>query len=137
MGGSSTFLKLGSFPALHQGVEGVAFVVWAPSAKSVHLIGDFNGWHPLSLPMRSLGSTGCREIFIPGAKVGDKYKYRILGADGFIRDKTDPFGFRFEPPPGNATIIHPREFKKKMSGDLSFISPREKPVSIYEMHLGS
>ena len=131
------FEKLGSFPTRHNGVEGVAFVVWAPSAKSVHLIGDFNNWHPSSLPMRSLGSSGCREIFVPAAKIGEKYKYRILGADDVIRDKTDPFGFRFEPPPGNATIIYPRSFNAPKLGKPVSQNPRKSPVSIYEMHLGS
>jgi 1,4-alpha-glucan branching enzyme len=131
------FEKLGSFPSQHNGVEGVAFVVWAPSAKSVHLIGDFNNWHPSSLPMRSLGSSGCREIFVPEAKIGDKYKYRILGADDVIRDKTDPFGFRFEPPPGNATIIYPRSFNSPQLSKPASQNPRKIPVSIYEMHLGS
>ena len=130
------FEKLGSFAVNHAGVDGVAFVVWAPSAKSVHITGDFNNWHPYSLPMRSLGSSGCREIFIPGAKIGDKYKYRILGADNVLREKTDPFALRFEPPPGNASYIYPREYHSCSSSELEF-NPRTQPVSIYEMHLGS
>ena len=131
------FEKLGSFPSLHQGVEGVAFVVWAPSAQSVHLVGDFNNWHPFSLPMRSLGSSGCREIFVPGAIIGQKYKFRILGADSLLREKTDPFGLRFEPPPGNATIIHSRDYPRVEKGEALTLDPRSSPVSIYEMHLGS
>ena len=62
--------------------------------------------------MRSLGSSGCRELFLPHAKVGDKYKFRVLGADGVLREKTDPFGWRFEPPMGNASIICNREDRK-------------------------
>ena len=131
------FEKLGSFPSTHSGVDGVAFVVWAPSAQSVHLVGDFNNWHPHSLPMRSLGASGCREIFIPGAKIGQKYKYRVLGVDGVQREKTDPFGLRFESPPGNATIIYPRDFKKEDGCAKLTLNPRSSPVSIYEMHLGS
>ena len=57
-----------------------------------------NQWNPISLPMRALGSSGCREIFVPNAKVGQKYKYRVLGADGVMREKTDPFGSKFDPP---------------------------------------
>ena len=79
--------KLGAIPLTHQGISGVCFVVWAPSAKSVHLVGDFNSWNPVTLPMRSLGSSGCRELFVPFAKIGDKYKYRVLGADGVMREK--------------------------------------------------
>ena len=87
-------LKLGSSPSKLGGIEGVSFVVWAPAALSVHLMGDFNGWNRRSLPMRSLGQTGCRELFVPGARVGQKYKFLILGVDGVLREKTDPFGYR-------------------------------------------
>jgi len=134
------FLKLGSHPRTHEGVDGVSFVVWAPSAQSVHLVGDFNLWHPHSLPMRALGSSGCRELFIPHAQVGQKYKYRVLGADGVLREKGDPFAFRCEPPPGNASIVHPlgkREDGRGFMSPLSEFNPRESPISIYEMHLGS
>ena len=115
-------------------MEGVSFVVWAPSAKSVHLVGDFNLWNEFSHPMRSLGSSGCRELFIPHAKVGDKYKFRVLGADNILREKTDPFGWCFEPPMGNASIICNRECRKIQT---ELINPRSLPISIYEMHLGS
>ena len=131
------YQKLGSFPTTKNGLEGVAFVAWAPSAQSVHLVGDFNHWRVNSLPMRSLGSSGCREIFVPGAQVGEKYKFRVLGADGVMREKTDPFGLRFEPPPGNASIIYPRDQIRKGVGENAFSNPRTSPVSIYEMHLGS
>ena len=130
------FQKLGSIPVEHQGVSGISFLVWAPSAKSVHLVGDFNLWNPVTLPMRSLGSSGCRELFVPFAKIGDKYKYRILGIDGILREKTDPFAFRFEPPMGNASIIQSRD--PLVGFDLQRgIDPRTSPLSVYEMHLGS
>ncbi|HAU60268.1 MAG TPA: 1,4-alpha-glucan branching enzyme [Opitutae bacterium] len=130
------FQKLGSIPVEHQGVSGISFLVWAPSAKSVHLVGDFNLWDPVSLPMRSLGSSGCRELFVPFAKIGDKYKFRILGADGVMREKTDPFAFRFEPPPGNASII--QSPNPLVGCDLqSSRDPRTSPLSVYEMHIGS
>ena len=130
--------KLGAIPVVHQGHAGVSFVVWAPSAKSVHLVGDFNHWNPVSLPMRSLGESGCRELFVPFAKSGDKYKFRILGADDKLREKTDPFGWCFEPPMGNASIIQTRKLcrdTRTSDGDQS--NPRIAPLSIYEMHLGS
>ena len=129
------FQALGAIPTLHCEHSGVSFVVWAPSARSVHLIGDFNNWSPFTLPMRSLGSSGCWELFVPDAKIGDKYKFHILGIDGIYRDKTDPFGLRFEAPPGNAAIICDRVFKKNQKKDYE--TPLEKPFSIYEMHLGS
>ena len=131
-------LKLGSSPSKLGGIEGVSFVVWAPAALSVHLMGDFNGWNRRSLPMRSLGQTGCRELFVPGARVGQKYKFLILGVDGVLREKTDPFGYRFEPPTGNAAIIQDRFIEKRLlSSSLEKKNPRNSPLSIYEMHLGS
>jgi 1,4-alpha-glucan branching enzyme len=131
------FEKLGSFTAQNNGIDGVAFVLWAPSAQSVHVIGDFNQWNPISLPMRSLGSSGCREIFVPGATVGQKYKFRVLGADGVMRDKTDPFGSKFEGPPENASIIHSRDSGPLDRSAVSSPNLCSKPFSIYEMHLGS
>lgn len=132
------FLKLGSIPRVIDGVEGVSFVVWAPYARSVHLVGDFNYWNTYSLPMRSLGSSGCRELFVPHARVHQKYKYRVLGVDGVLREKGDPFACKCEPPPGNASIVCDRsseEWEGKPS--VEWFNPREKPISIYEMHLGS
>ena len=131
------FDKLGSFQSRKKGVDGVAFVLWAPSALSVHVTGDFNQWNPISLPMRALGSSGCREIFVPNAKVGQKYKYRVLGADGVMREKTDPFGSKFESPPGNASIIHSPDFSSRGRGEHIIPNMCSKPFTIYEMHLGS
>lgn len=130
------FTKLGAFPKTHQGIDGVSFVLWAPSAKSIHLVGDFNKWDTQSLPMRALGSSGCHELFVPCAKVGDKYKFRVLGFDGILREKTDPFGSRFEGPTGNASIIENCiEIKKR--NNIYQGSSHSKPLSIYEIHLGS
>ncbi len=134
------FLKLGSMPRTLNGVEGVSFVVWAPSARSVHLVGDFNSWNSSSLPMRSLGSCGCRELYVPNARVGQKYKFRVLGADGVLREKSDPFAFRCESPPGNASMVCDRELVADgIAGGalLPSENPREEALSIYEMHLGS
>lgn len=134
------FLKLGSHPRTIDGVDGVSFVVWTPFARSVHLTGDFNSWNPVSLPMRALGSSGCRELFVPHARVGQKYKYRVLGADGVLREKSDPFAFKCEPPPGNASIVHSLGAREGGASSFSPLhpgNPRESPLSIYEMHLGS
>ncbi len=130
------FLKFGAIPTTQKGINGISFLLWAPHAKSVHLVGDFNLWNPINLPMRSVGSTGCRELFVPFAKIGDKYKYRVLGADGVLREKTDPFAFRFEPPMGNASLIESREPFRRNS-DRHGGDPRRMPLSVYEMHLGS
>ncbi|MEC8420057.1 MAG: 1,4-alpha-glucan branching protein GlgB [Verrucomicrobiota bacterium] len=130
------FHKLGAIPFNHEGVVGISFCVWAPSAKSVHLVGDFNLWNPQSLPMRSLGSSGCRELFVPFAQLGDKYKFRVLGADGVMREKTDPFGWQFEGSTGNAAIISER-FETKSRSQTQSTDHSSKPISIYEIHLGS
>ena len=74
---------------------------------------------------------------MPGAKVGQKYKYRVLGFDNVLREKTDPFGLRFEPPPGNATFIENRDFSISEKEKRDYKNPRTLPISIYEMHLGS
>jgi 1,4-alpha-glucan branching enzyme len=130
------YQKLGAISLAHQGTEGVAFTVWAPSAISIHLVGDFNHWNDRSLPMRNLGSSGCWELFVPFAQKGDKYKFRVLGADHVLREKTDPFGWLFEALPGNASIIGDRSAAR--SSCLTACGrPCSVPVSIYEMHLGS
>ena len=131
------FLKLGSHPRTIDGVDGVSFLIWAPLAKSVHLSGDFNSWNPRSLPMRALGSSGCRELFVPNARVGQKYKYRVLGADGILREKSDPFAFKCEPPPGNASIIHPLSTRGVLLVAPAQGQSKGIPLSVYEMHLGS
>ena len=124
------FLKLGAIPCSHDGVKGVSFTIWAPSAKSVHLVGDFNNWNHYSLPMRSLGSSGCRELFLPAANIGDKYKFRVLGIDGILREKTAPFGWQFEPPCGNASIVASRS-NCNQNTQIPSIDPMAKPLSIY------
>ena len=131
------FTKLGARPMYHENQSGTSFVIWAPSAKSVHLVGDFNHWNTSSLPMRNLGSCGCWELFVPFAQAGDKYKYRVLGSDGVLREKTDPFGWRFECLPGNASVIEDRTVSRKSLISSDNKSPRSLPISIYEMHLGS
>jgi 1,4-alpha-glucan branching enzyme len=131
------FHKLGAIPKLHEGISGVSFVVWAPSAKSIHLVGDFNHWNTRSLPMRSLGNCGCWELFVPFASQGHKYKFSVLGNDGVLREKTDPFGWQFESLPGNASIIADRSFSRASLISNNNQSPLSIPISIYEMHLGS
>ncbi|MBT4757943.1 MAG: 1,4-alpha-glucan branching enzyme, partial [Opitutae bacterium] len=124
------------------GVAGVSFAVWAPSATRVSLVGDFNHWDGRYHPMRSLGGSGIWELFVPGLETGAKYKFEIGTQQGdFPLLKTDPYGARFESPPGNASIVC------KVDGyewhDADWIKQREStdwanaPISIYEMHLGS
>ncbi|MGK5739545.1 1,4-alpha-glucan branching protein GlgB [Micromonospora sp. URMC 103] len=121
--------------------EGVAFAVWAPNARGVRVVGEFTGWAPDDgWPMRSLGSTGVWEIFVPGVSVGARYKYRVLGADGRWRDKADPLAAYAEVPPATASVVHHSTYEWS---DAAWLERRartrshEAPMSVYEVHLGS
>ncbi|OLB78811.1 MAG: 1,4-alpha-glucan branching enzyme [Actinobacteria bacterium 13_2_20CM_2_71_6] len=120
---------------------GVSFAVWAPNARGVRMVGDSTGWgaHDGG-PMRSLGSSGVWEVFVPGIGVGDRYKYRILGRDGVWRDKADPMAQQTEAPPRTASIVTESRYEWK---DAEWLAQRaqaqhyREPVSVYEVHLGS
>ena len=133
--------KLGAHMRHIDGVSGVAFAVWAPSAKRVSVVGDFNSWKGLYHPMRLLGSSGVWELFIPGLAEYTKYKYEIVGAENFLRLKTDPFGTYFESPPNNASIV--KDLNNYSWQDKTWIEARaetdwlRQPISIYEIHMGS
>ncbi len=133
--------KLGAHLITHQGVEGCHFAVWAPNAKRVSVISDFNAWDGRIHQMRVLGSSGIWEIFLPMVKGGEKYKYEIKTKEGYLLIKSDPYGFYSEKRPCTASIVHKIEgFKWE---DEDYIKERErknvleKPLSIYEVHLGS
>jgi 1,4-alpha-glucan branching enzyme len=120
---------------------GVSFAVWAPSAQGVRVVGDFTGWGPHDgWPMRSLGSSGVWEVFVPEASVGHRYKYRILGRDGTWREKSDPLAQRTEVPPRTASVVYRSDYDWK---DGDWVTRRaashahREPMSIYEVHLGS
>ena len=121
-------------------VTGTSFAVWAPTAQGVRITGDFDGWTGWAHPMRVLGSTGVWELFVPGIGSGTRYKFRILGADGRWREKSDPLAFRTEIPPATASVV---EVPAHEWGDDAWISgraqrkPHAEPMSIYEVHLGS
>ena len=133
--------KLGAHLRNINGVEGVSFVVWAPSAKRVSVVGNFNFWDGRTHAMRCLGSSGLWEIFVPGLKAGQKYKFEILGPSDAVFLKTDPYGTYFESPPHNASIIY--DLDSYDWNDSNWIEQRalknwkEEPCSIYELHLGS
>ncbi len=133
--------KLGAHYGEVKGVGGVQFAVWAPAARSVSVIGDFNNWDQRVHAMRVLGSSGIWEMFIPGLPEGALYKYRVKSKDGFVLDKTDPYGFEMEVRPRTAAkvnFLHGFEWH-----DEDWIADRRegdklaKPMSIYEVHLGS
>ena len=121
-------------------VTGTSFAVWAPTAHGVRVTGDFDGWSGWAHPMRALGSTGVWELFIPGIGAGTRYKFRILGADGRWREKSDPLAFRTEIPPATASVV---DAVTHEWGDQEWIHRRAQrqahaePMSIYEVHLGS
>ncbi|WOO40354.1 1,4-alpha-glucan branching protein GlgB [Rubellicoccus peritrichatus] len=135
------YLKLGAHVQEYDGVRGISFAVWAPSAKRVSVVGDFNQWDGRYHPMREMGASGVWELFIPGVEVGAKYKFEIIGADGYLRLKTDPYGSFFEAPPHNAAVVWDNSGYEW--NDSAWLEKRAKskpllePMSIYEVHLGS
>ena len=133
--------KLGSHPMTVGGVPGVLFAVWAPNAERVAVIGDFNSWNGARHPLSPHATSGIWEGFVPGATVGMRYKYRLLsrlGGDEF--DKADPFAFQCEEPPKTASIVfepgHEWLDGEWMRGRAQ-LQRLDKPISVYEVHLGS
>jgi 1,4-alpha-glucan branching enzyme len=132
--------RLGAHVREIEGVVGTSFAVWAPSARSVSVVGDFNLWDGRLHPMRSLGSSGIWELFVPGLADGDHYKYEIRTEAGETRLKTDPLAFATEVPPKNASIVYRPTYEW---GDGDWLAKRREtealaePVSIYEVHLAS
>lgn len=133
--------KMGGRLMTHQGARGAAFSVWAPNAKTVSVVGDFNLWDHRRHQMRKLGESGIWEIFIPGVKEGDNYKFSVTQSDGRRVDKTDPYGLCAELRPNTASVLVPlKRYKWK---DRRWMTARKKydvrtaPMNIYEVHLGS
>ena len=133
--------KLGAHPMSVAGVEGVAFAVWAPNARAVNVVGDFNGWNTAAHALNARWDCGVWEGFVPGAKAGDKYKYAIWGPDGVLLPlKADPFGFAAELRPATASIVWklPAQARGRNGESARAAAPlRERPMAIYEAHLGS
>ncbi|CAB0602749.1 glycogen-branching enzyme [Corynebacterium diphtheriae] len=121
-------------------VEGTAFAVWAPNARGVAVIGDFCGWNPSQYPMRSLGSTGIWELFIPNIGVGTVYKFAIHTHEGHRLDKADPMAKRAEVAPATGSIITSSSYTWN---DDTWMTNRahtdhdNAAMSVYEVHLGS
>lgn len=124
----------------HGPVTGTSFAVWAPSARGVRVVGDFNYWDGAGHPMRSLGSSGIWELFVPDVGDGTRYKFSILGEDYVWRDKADPVAFATEVPPQSASVVFTSDYDW---GDTDWLErraaadPLTSPMSIYEVHLGS
>lgn len=121
-------------------VTGTSFAVWAPRAKAVRVVGDFNGWDGRANPMRMLGASGVWELFVPGVGEGDVYKYEIRGADDVVRTKADPMARRTECPPRTGSVVDAAHHEW---GDDAWLErraasdPHTGPMSVYEVHLGS
>ena len=133
--------KLGAQLLNCEGVSGTRFAVWAPNASRVSVIGDFNDWDGRCHSMRLHPANGIWEIFLPGVSVGARYKYEMLDQHGKLLPlKNDPYGNLHEPPPGNASIVYDSSYNWQ-DGDWtarrSSTPDLDKPVSIYEVHLGS
>ena len=132
---------LGSHPRILDGVPGVSFAVWAPNARRVSVVGDFNQWDGRRHMMRQLASSGVWEIFIPGIGEGSLYQYEILDAQGALKLNTDPFGFHFEQPPKHASVVwNNRKFEWTDADWMDrrrASNPLRAPMSIYEVHMGS
>ena len=136
------FEKLGAHRIRVGTTTGVHFAVWAPNADRVSLVGDFNGWDGRVHPMRLLAPAGLWEIFIPDLPDGEKYKFEIRATSGELLKKSDPFGVYFEVPPQSASVV--RDISGYAWQDQAWMSRRreqggllDRPIAIYEAHLGS
>jgi 1,4-alpha-glucan branching enzyme len=131
--------KLGAHPLMHEGARGVAFAVWAPNADRVSVVGNFNGWDGTKHPMRRLGKSGVWELFIPGLRAGELYKYEIKNARRTFL-KADPYAFFMEVPPATSSIVFESKYGFR---DRAWLNQRAKrqpwreALAIYEVHLGS
>ena len=135
------YRKLGAHPRVQEGVAGTSFGVWAPNAKRVSVMGDFNGWDKKSHPLLPLDSSGIWEGFVPDVESGTTYKYHIESSVGRYQvDKADPFGFRHEVPPRTGSIVWGLDYDWDDADWLAGRARRnalDSPMSIYEVHLGS
>jgi 1,4-alpha-glucan branching enzyme len=129
--------KLGAHPLVLEGVAGVAFVVLAPNARRVSVVGDFNGWDGRRHAMRVRGN-GFWEIFVPAARAGDKYKYEMIGPNGAMLPlKSDPVAFAAERRPQTASIVFDLDQLPCPQPPPARANALSAPISIYEVHLGS
>ncbi|WP_028584905.1 1,4-alpha-glucan branching protein GlgB [Desulfogranum mediterraneum] len=135
-----TYQKFGAHLIEADGEAGVVFTVWAPNAREVSVIGDFNGWQPQAHPMHSSNS-GIWSLFIPGLAEHSVYKYRVITQDLHQLDKADPYGFAMEERPRTGSVVV--DLDRYQWQDQEWLAEREqrqgldRPISIYEVHLGS
>jgi 1,4-alpha-glucan branching enzyme len=135
------YRKLGAHVEVHDGVEGTRFAVWAPNARRVSVVGDFNDWDGNRNVMQARGQSGIWETFVPGARPGAAYKFEIIGAHGQHLMKADPYAFQMQLRPESASVI--ATIDGYDWGDAAWLErrrnwdPLRSPISIYELHPGS
>ena len=130
--------RLGAHPARRWTARRGRLLGWAPSARSVSVVGDWNAWDGRVHPMRSLGSSGVWELFLPGVAAGAHYKYEIRGADGELRLKADPLATPRRCRRATASVVESRTSGATRRGwSAARGDARRRPMSIYEVHLGS
>ena len=113
---------LGAQVRVHQGAPGTSFAVWAPGARAVRVVGDFNGWDGRLHPMRVLGSSGVWEIFLPGVAPGARYKFEVVSQHGQVSLRADPFAFATEVPPATASVVTQSRYEWQ---DAAWFASRE------------
>ncbi len=132
--------KLGAHPTEFEGVSGVYFAVWAPNARNVSIIGNFNRWDGRQHQMRKRGN-GVWELFVPEIQPGEPYKYEIKNYEGHIYEKSDPYGFWQEVRPKTASVVADLDTYTWTDEDWlekrRHTDPLKEPISVYECHLGS
>ena len=135
------FEKMGAHPRTIDGISGVHFSVWAPNAIGISVVGSFNRWDSRRHPMHRRNLWGVWEIFVPGAQVGDLYKFEIRGAHGYLEQKADPYARWAEVRPKSASIVAPEPAYEWC--DSTWMSQRtgcpwhRRPITVYEVHAGS
>lgn len=133
--------RLGAHPTTIEGETGTVFAVWAPNARAVSVVGDFNGWQADAHPLHLRPEAGVWEGFVAGVYPGDLYKFAVVQADGATVQKADPFAFYSEKRPRSASVIW--DLDRHAWGDRAWVEARpakqhrQAPIAIYEVHLGS
>jgi len=128
---------LGAHPCRIGEIDGVRFAIWAPNARRVSVVGDFNAWDGRRHPMRLRHTAGVWEIFVPHVAAGDLYKYEVIGADGALTLKADPYARASELRPGTASRVAAIPAPRARPAERADANARHAPISIYEVHPGS
>ncbi|MDO9022324.1 MAG: 1,4-alpha-glucan branching protein GlgB [Deltaproteobacteria bacterium] len=132
--------RLGAHPQVLDGVPGVAFAVWAPNARAVSVVGDWNLWDPATHPLRRIGALGLWEVFVPDVPAGARYQFDLVTLTGEALRKSDPYASRAELRPGQSSVVFASHHAWRDDAWITARSARSAqvgPMSIYEMHAGS